>query len=100
MGLFDKLQKNNVAEKELYEYRNADKRFLRSNRMILISTIVLYFVFLVYLFLRLLYHETDRFYLPVIAAVATIIALVLNLVMFKVIIIKHFIIIFHLFFMV
>ena len=85
MGLFDKLQKNNAAEKELYEYRDADKRFLRSNRMILISTVVLYFVFLVYLFLRLLYHETARFYLPVIAAVATIISLVLNLVMFRVI---------------
>ena len=85
MGLFDKLQKKNeVAEREQYEYRDADKRFLRSNRMILISTVVLYLVFFIYLFLRLKFHETERFYLPVIAALATIIAFVVNVVMFKV----------------
>lgn len=85
MGLFEKSQrKGNMTNKEQYEYKDAEKRFLRSNRMILISTMVLYFVFLVYLYLRLLYHETDRYYLPVIAAVATILSITLNVVMFKV----------------
>ena len=85
MGLFNKLQKKNeVAEREQYEYRDADKRFWRSNRMILISTVVLYLVFFIYLFLRLKFHETERYYLPIIAAFATIIAFVVNVVMFKV----------------
>lgn len=85
MGLLGNvLKKKNAEEQELYEYRDAEKRFLRSNRMILISTVVLYVVFFIYLFLRLKFHETERFYLPVIAALATIISLVLNLVMFKV----------------
>ena len=85
MGLQDKLRKNNgTVKREQYEYRDADKRFLRSNRMILISTVILYAVFFIYLFLRLKFHETERFYLPVIAAIATIIAFVVNVVMFKI----------------
>ena len=85
MGLLGKLQKKESStNREQYEYKDAEKRFLRSNRMILISTLVLYVVFFIYLFMRLKLHETDRWYLPVIAALATIISLVLNLVMFKV----------------
>jgi len=84
MGLKEGFWKKNAAtEKNLYEYKDADKRFLRSNRMILISTMVLYVVFFIYLFLRLKFHETERFYLPVIAAIATIAAFVVNVVMFK-----------------
>ena len=69
----------NVTEKEQFEYRKADRRAWRSDRMVLISTSVLYVVFFIYLFLRMGFHETDRWYLTVVAAMIVMVSLIVNL---------------------
>ena len=77
------------SEDRQYLYRDEEVRLKRSNRLVFLSTVIMFLVVIFYLVMRMTLKETDRPMLPQIANWITIIALVTNIVMFKVNKLKH-----------
>ncbi len=75
---------NEETGKRNYLYKDEEMRLKRSNRLVLIATVVICCIISFYLILRMLWRETDRPMLPQIANWITILVLILNIVMYKV----------------
>ncbi len=78
-------QKKEAANetKQAFLYRDEEHRRNRTNRLVLICTILLYSIIIMYLVLRMMWHETERLFLPQIANWIVMLALVVNVVAFK-----------------
>ena len=72
-----------VTENKEFLYKDATERDNRTNRLILICTIVMYVITMIYLVLRMVWRETERPYLPQIANWVVIIALITNIIYSK-----------------
>ncbi len=76
-------------EGKQYLYKDEDLRLKRSNRLVLLSTVIMFIIVSIYLVLRMLWRETDRPMLPQIANWITIASLITNIVMYKVKKLRH-----------
>ena len=71
-------------EMSQYVYKDEEMRLKRSNRLVLIATVIMFGIIMLYLVLRMVWKETDRPMLPQIANWITILALITNIVTYKV----------------
>lgn len=83
MGREKKAETTQVNNKQ-YLYKDEGLRLKRSNRLVLLSTVIMFVIVIAYLVMRMMFRETDRPMLPQIANWITILALVTNVVVFKV----------------
>jgi len=74
---------NEVSVEKQYLYKDEEMRLKRSNRLVLIATVVLCLVISLYLVLRMVWRETDRPMLPQIANWINMLVLILNIVTYK-----------------
>ena len=79
-------EKNAKAEPEgqQYLYKDEELRLKRSNRLVFLSTVIMFVIVIAYLVMRMMFRETNRPMLPQIANWITILALITNIVMYKV----------------
>ena len=82
-------EKKAEPEGKQYLYKDEEMRLKRSNRLVLLSTVIMFIIVSIYLVLRMMWHETDRPMLPQIANWITIVALITNIVIYKVKKLKH-----------
>ena len=71
-------------EGQQYLYKDEELRLKRSNRLVFLSTVIMFVIVIIYLVMRMMFRETDRPMLPQIANWITILALITNIVMYKV----------------
>lgn len=83
MGRDKKAETTQLKDKQ-YLYKDEGLRLKRSNRLVLLSTVIMFVIVIAYLVMRMMFRETDRPMLPQIANWITILALVFNIVVFKV----------------
>ena len=77
-------EKKAEPEGKQYLYKDEEMRLKRSNRLVFIATVVECIDISLYLILRMMWKETDRPMLPQIANWITILALTINIVVYKV----------------
>ena len=78
-----KIKEAQVTGQQMFLYKDAKERDNRTNRLVLICTIVMYVITMIYLVLRMVWHETERPFLPQIANWVVIISLIVNVIHFK-----------------
>ena len=76
-------------EERQYLYKDEELRLKRSNRLVLLSTVIMFVIVSAYLVLRMIFRETNRPMIPQIANWITIAALFTNVVMYKVKKLRH-----------
>ena len=83
MGRDKKTEKAPVEEQQ-YLYKDEELRLKRSNRLVLLSTVIMFVIVSAYLVMRMVFKETDRPMLPQIANWITIASLITNVITYKV----------------
>lgn len=84
-------EKNAKAEPEgqQYLYKDEELRLKRSNRLVFLSTVIMFVIVIAYLVMRMMFKETDKPMLPQIANWITILALITNVIMYNVKKLRH-----------
>ena len=71
-------------QEKQYLYKDEEMRLKRTNRLVLLTTIVMFVIILVYMALRITMQETDQPMLSMIAMGITVAALIVNVITYKV----------------
>ena len=76
-------------EGQQYLYKDEELRLKRSNRLVFLSTVIMFLIVIAYLSMRMVMKETDQPMMPQIANWITIFSLIANIIMYNVKKLKH-----------